>query len=332
LAEFEEAEEFARGALALSPRNLEALKSLARILISVRRAGEARAVFEQLQQAGGRQGDVQNGLGACFLLDNQPLAAIPCLDAALEDDPNNGTTWANRGIALKALGRYPEALESLQQAVRVAPDNAENLWNLSLAQLATGDYAEGWKNYEIRFAPQRVALDRVKLPATTIPQLMPGQDVNGKVVAVLAEQGLGDAIQFCRYAPLVEGLGASVILEAPAPLAPLMARAFGSTTQVIARGQALPPFDLHCPLMSLPGMRIGKRGIEKQFDKQIRGSAGASRVEVNAYGRIIRELGKDSGDPGEDVYLTIDREVQKLAAERFGEESGAWCDVVAEAL
>ena len=61
------------------------------------------------------------------------------------------------------------------------------------------------------------------------------------------------------------------------------------------------------PLMSLPGMRIGKRGIEKQFDKEIRGRAGASQVEVNAYGRIIRELGKDPGEPGEDVYLTIDR-------------------------
>ena len=77
------------------------------------------------------------------------------------------------------------------------------------------------------------------------------------------------------------------------------------------------------PLMSLPGMRIGKRGIEKQFDKEIRGKAGASRVEVNAYGRIIRELGKDPGEMGEDVYLTIDREVQAMADQKLGEESAA---------
>jgi penicillin-binding protein 2 len=75
------------------------------------------------------------------------------------------------------------------------------------------------------------------------------------------------------------------------------------------------------PLMSLPGMRIGKRGIEKQFDEEIRGRAGASRVEVNAYGRIIRELGKDPGQPGEDVYLTIDRQVQTLADQKLGTES-----------
>ena len=77
------------------------------------------------------------------------------------------------------------------------------------------------------------------------------------------------------------------------------------------------------PLMSLPGMRIGKRGIEKQFDTEIRGRAGASRVEVNAYGRIIRELGKDPGQIGEDVYLTIDRQVQQLADQKLGTESAA---------
>ncbi len=77
------------------------------------------------------------------------------------------------------------------------------------------------------------------------------------------------------------------------------------------------------PLMSLPGMRIGKRGIEKQFDKDIRGRAGASRVEVNAYGRIIRELGKDPGEIGEDVYLTIDRQVQQLADQKLDGESAA---------
>jgi penicillin-binding protein 2 len=77
------------------------------------------------------------------------------------------------------------------------------------------------------------------------------------------------------------------------------------------------------PLMSLPGMRIGKRGIEKAFDKQIRGRAGASRVEVNAYGRIIRELGKDPGEPGEDVWLSLDGELQRFADQRLSGESAA---------
>lgn len=77
------------------------------------------------------------------------------------------------------------------------------------------------------------------------------------------------------------------------------------------------------PLMSVPGMRIGKRGIEKQFDKQLRGRAGTSRVEVNAYGRVIRELGKDPGLPGQDVWLSLDGELQRFADQRLSGESAA---------
>ncbi|HKD47642.1 MAG TPA: penicillin-binding protein 2 [Rhizomicrobium sp.] len=77
------------------------------------------------------------------------------------------------------------------------------------------------------------------------------------------------------------------------------------------------------PLMSLPGMRIGKRGIEREFDKQLRGRAGASRVEVNAYGRVIRELGRDPGGPGQDVWLSLDGELQRFADQRLSGESAA---------
>ncbi|HKY18207.1 MAG TPA: penicillin-binding protein 2 [Rhizomicrobium sp.] len=77
------------------------------------------------------------------------------------------------------------------------------------------------------------------------------------------------------------------------------------------------------PLMNLPDMRIGKRGVEKQFEKEIRGRAGASRVEVNAYGRVIRELGQDPGKAGEDVYLTLDRAVQGLADKALEGQSAA---------
>jgi penicillin-binding protein 2 len=77
------------------------------------------------------------------------------------------------------------------------------------------------------------------------------------------------------------------------------------------------------PLLDLPGFRIGKRGIEKAFDGEVRGDAGASRVEVNAYGRVIRELSSEPATPGKDVYLTIDRELQHFTDQRLGSESGA---------
>ncbi len=77
------------------------------------------------------------------------------------------------------------------------------------------------------------------------------------------------------------------------------------------------------PLLTLPGFRIGKRGIEKEFDAQVRGKAGVSRLEVNAYGRVIRELSREPARPGSDVYLTIDNDMQRFMAQRLGNESAA---------
>jgi penicillin-binding protein 2 len=76
-------------------------------------------------------------------------------------------------------------------------------------------------------------------------------------------------------------------------------------------------------VLQLPGFRIGKRGIEKSFDEQLRGTAGVSRVEVNAYGRVIRELSRNPGVPGDDVWLTLDQDLQKFVVQRLAGESCA---------
>ena len=77
------------------------------------------------------------------------------------------------------------------------------------------------------------------------------------------------------------------------------------------------------PLLEMPGFRIGKSGIERTHDVALRGSAGDSRVEVNAYGRVISELKRNDGQPGTDAVLTIDAELHEFAAARLGQESGA---------
>ncbi len=77
------------------------------------------------------------------------------------------------------------------------------------------------------------------------------------------------------------------------------------------------------PLLQLPGFRIGKDGIEKIYDKELRGKGGTRRVEVNAYGRAIRELERQEGESGTDLVLTIDERIQTLAAKTLGEESGS---------
>src|SRR2546423_223714 len=100
----------------------------------------------------------------------------------------------------------------------------------------------------------------------------------------------------------------------------------GELAHIIGYVAAVSPADQaedYDPLLQLPGFRIGKRGIEKEFEAEVRGKAGISRVEVNAYGRIVRELSREAGEPGSDVDLTIDQEVQNFVAQRLGQESGA---------
>lgn len=104
------------------------------------------------------------------------------------------------------------------------------------------------------------------------------------------------------------------------PYGPLYAHTVGYVGAVSEKDlQTLAPD----PLLELPGFRIGKNGIEKFYDLDLRGTAGTSRVEANAYGRVIRELSRQEGSAGTDLVLTIDTELQKYATKRMGEESAA---------
>ncbi|WP_138380534.1 penicillin-binding protein 2 [Luteithermobacter gelatinilyticus] len=77
------------------------------------------------------------------------------------------------------------------------------------------------------------------------------------------------------------------------------------------------------PLLELPGFKIGKNGIERELEHLLRGQAGNSRVEVNALGRVIRELSRQDSQPGTDIRLTIDRDIQNFAAGRLRDQSAA---------
>jgi hypothetical protein len=108
--------------------------------------------------------------------------------------------------------------------------------------------AEAWPLYEARWrvAPLR---DQAQLPAET--RMTGHEAIEGKTVLLLAEQGFGDTLQFCRYAPMLARRGAQVILAVPDPLSRLMG-SLRDVHQVVSQDEIVPAFDLHCPLMSLP--------------------------------------------------------------------------------
>ena len=129
------------------------------------------------------------------------------------------------------------------------PGYAEACWNKSLALLVTGDFKPGWELYEWRWKAETLTTVYERLFSQ--PLWLGKDPLAGKTILLHSEQGMGDTIQFCRYARLVAGLGARVILEIDASLVGLFQNLEGADL-VIARGTPLPPFDCHCPLMSLP--------------------------------------------------------------------------------
>ena len=159
--------------------------------------------------------------------------------------PGHAETHNNFGFALLELGRIEDAAAQYRDAIRLRPDYADAHLNLAFALLVRGDFERGLPEYEWR--ARRPAHGMPPLPQ---PQ-WDGGELTGKTILIRSEQGLGDGIQFVRYVPLLAARGATVILECLPELRRLFQDAPGAA-HVVARGEAPAPFDLHCPLASLP--------------------------------------------------------------------------------
>ena len=161
--------------------------------------------------------------------------------------PDHVEARNNLGNTLLALRLPHEAIGCYQQTLADDPASAEARWNLGVANLLLGRFEEGWEGHEWRFR-QKQAAPRV------FPQPMwDGSALDGRRILLHAEQGMGDTLQFVRYAPLVKQRGGQVILECQEPLYRLLSTIRG-VDQLIAKGRPLPAFDCHAPLLSLPGI------------------------------------------------------------------------------
>ncbi len=174
--------------------------------------------------------------------------ALNDYNRALALKPDFVEALSNRGNALMRLHRLDEALQSFDQAIALSPDYAEAHWNKSYVCLLQGDYATGWALHEWRWKSMLAASQR----HFAQPLWLGETSIQGKTLLLHAEQGLGDTLQFCRYIWLiVDQLGAKVVLEVQPPLAALL-QPLSPMAHIISRGEPLPAFDCHCPLLSLP--------------------------------------------------------------------------------
>ncbi len=268
-------------ARALAPDDIATLDIHANVLLSLGRPGDALAEFQQVLarapnnvQVRVNCGIAQAALGfhevalaefdrAVALAPGDAVAhfnrgltlyelgryadAVAATDAAVAAMPQHAGAWLLRGRALAAQTRFEDVIASYDKALALRKDYADAEFMASLALLTCGDYARGFAKYEWRWRRTGMPPQQPRKR----PLWLGEYPLARKTILLHAEQGLGDTIMFSRYAPLLAAGGAKVVLEVQAELKPLLARLDGAAT-VIAPGEAPPPFDVHCPLGSLP--------------------------------------------------------------------------------
>ena len=173
--------------------------------------------------------------------------AIASYEKALEIQPGYVDALCNRGATLQKMDQLDDAISVLRAALEAEPDSPDLHWNLSLALLQNGDYEEGWAEYEWRWQTPTF-MDFVR--DFGVPRWQ-GEPLEGRTLLIDAEQGFGDAIQFIRYARLAVQQGGAVVVECRPGLNRLFS-AIEGVEQCVDLGAELPPFDVYCPLMSLP--------------------------------------------------------------------------------
>lgn len=248
--QFENALQLYDQAIARNPTHAETyykrgnvLKSVGKLELAIRSYNQAIEFKPDHAHAFCNRGTAQQELG---LLEE----ALSSYDQAIVLDTMDALAHYNRALLMQERSCWREALASYDHAIAIDPSFADAQYNRALNLLFLGDFPRGWSSYEWRWKNARRL--SIAEPRNFKEPLWLGENsIAGKRLLLYSEAGLGDTLQFCRYAKLCAELGATVILEVQASLLELLTGMEG-ISNVIAFGQDLPAFDYQCPLMSLP--------------------------------------------------------------------------------
>ena len=236
-----------RRTLELKPRHTGTLNNLGLALTEARQPEEAIIWLRQAQRLDPKMKEAPNNLGLALAEIGRFAEAEAVYHEALRLDPDYVEANSNLGNTYKEQGRFAEAMACYQIALSLDPGSVSTRYNRSLALLQSGDWPRGWTEYEWRWR-------RPSTPARPFRQpRWQGESLEGKTILLYCEQGLGDTIQFVRFATLVKERGGRVILECPAGMIPLLSTCPG-VDACVAEGTELPAFDVQSPLMSLPAV------------------------------------------------------------------------------
>ena len=234
-------------ALGLSPGNHLVMNNLAVVRFLNYELEGAVALYESALAVRPDFPEALSNLATVRRLQGDFEGAISCCLKALSLQPDYPEALNNLGNALKDARRLEEAAAVYERAVALRPDDADFHLNLAMAMLGLGRFEKGWKEYGWRWKTRHLSSIR---KAFEKPE-WEGEPGEGRVILLHAEQGFGDTLQFCRYAPMVKERGFRVMMLVERPLARLLQSLCG-VEKVICEGAPLPEFDLHWPMMSLP--------------------------------------------------------------------------------
>lgn len=234
--------------LARNPGRPEALLGRGTALARLERHAQALADFDAVLAQAPNHVEALYNRGTALLELGHSSEAIDTFERIWPHAPEHAKAWNNRGRALQSLNRHDEAVASFEKAIAIDRNYADAHSNLALSLLTLGQLARGFAEYEWRWKRGGMSDARRNYRG----RLWLGEFPLGQRAILLpAEQGLGDTMQFVRYAPLLARGGATVILEVQPELKSFLARLAG-VTSCRARGESLPPYDVYCPLGSLP--------------------------------------------------------------------------------
>jgi tetratricopeptide (TPR) repeat protein len=235
--------------LAVNPADwISPMIDRSRVLGRLKRYEEAWAGYDEVLALHPGHAEALTQRGVILTEVGRPDDALVQYEQTLSADPNSILAHLNRGNALGALNRLEEANLSYDEVLTRDPEHADANFNQALVRLCLGDFLAGWPQYEYRWKRECYVNARAIYPR---PIWTGKEDLRSKTILLCAEQGLGDAIQFSRYAAILSKLGAKVLIGAHRPLTEVLATVPG-VTQVIPEGDALPYFDFYCSLLSLP--------------------------------------------------------------------------------
>ncbi|MCC6773785.1 MAG: tetratricopeptide repeat protein [Gemmatimonadaceae bacterium] len=239
-----------RRALALAPSHVNALSNLGIILKEAKELDEAQAVLTKATEIDPANARLWGNYAAIFEAKGDFDRMRELALHALELDPGCAEACNLLANGEMEAGRYDASLALYDRALALDPGNSNANWNVALLWLLHGDFARGWPQFEWRKRLQSVVFDH----GDYVGAEWTGDPLDGRDILLHSEQGVGDAIQFVRYAALLKERGAGrVYLECPYPIVPMLSGVRG-VDGVVARGVALPRYDVHANLMSLPAL------------------------------------------------------------------------------